>query len=141
MRGTRQAGFTLLEMIVVTTLIGILMAIAAPTLLNYPIRAKEAVLKTNLRAIRDSLEKFYGDKGRYPAALEDLVPHYLKQMPVDPFTKSSTSWVAVLEDEDEDEGERFGPSRSDDPESAPGIVDVRSAAKGKALDGSSYADW
>lgn len=133
----RDAGFTLLELIIVITVIGILAAIAVPNLLLIPRRAKEAVLRTNLREIRESLEKHYADQGRYPGSLEELVPNYLRRVPDDPFTKSNATWVPVFQEED---AEAVGPD-PDDPNAAPGILDVRSAAPGEASDGTSYADW
>jgi general secretion pathway protein G len=135
----RAAGFTLLELLIVMTIIGILATIAIPSLIQYPIRAKEAVLKTNLREIRSNLEKYYADKGRYPATLEELTPKYLKQVPIDPFTKKSTSWVPIYEDPDE-EGAGPVPGEGEN-ENAPGIVDVRSGAPGKSLDGDLYSSW
>ena len=93
-----QAGFTLLELLIVMTLIGILATIAIPSLIQYPIRAKEAVLKNNLKEIRDNLERFYADKGRYPATFEELSPKYLKVLPVDPFMKNNTCCGTVVSD-------------------------------------------
>jgi general secretion pathway protein G len=133
-------GFTLLELLIVMTLIGILATIAIPALVQYPIRAKEAVLKTNLKQLRDALEQHYADKGSYPATLEALVPKYLKRLPVDPFTKASTTWVPIFEEEDE-EAPGPAPGEGEETESGPGVIDVRSAAPGKSLDGEPYSTW
>lgn len=132
-------GFTLLELLIVMTVIGILATIAIPSLIQYPIRAKEAVLKTNLKELRGALEQHYADKGRYPAALDELLPKYLKRMPIDPFTKSTTTWVPILEEED-DEAPGPAPGEGGD-DNAPGIMDVRSGATGISLEGEPYSSW
>ena len=136
-RGER--GFTLLELIIVVTVIGILAAIAIPNLLLVPKRAKEAVLKTNLHMIREALEKHYADQGRYPASLDELVPKYLRIVPIDPFTKSSTTWVLVYEEELDDAD--FGFSVDEGGDSGPGVRDIHSGSTEKAVDGKPYADW
>ena len=136
-----EAGFTLLELLIVMTIIGILATIAIPSLIQYPIRAKEAVLKNNLKEIRDTLEKFYADKGHYPATLEELTPRYLKIIPIDPFMKNNTSWVAVFEEEGDEEKPGPAPGEGKEGESGPGIMDVHSAAPGKSIDGEPYASW
>jgi len=136
----RERGFTLLELIIVVTMIGILASIAVPALVQMPVRAKEAVLKTNLRAIREALEQHYGDVGRYPATLDALVPKYLRTIPIDPFTKSSTDWVLVYEDEDEEDG-FFEPPPPVEGEEGPGIRDVHSSSTATSLAGEPYAEW
>jgi general secretion pathway protein G len=137
----RQSGFTLLELLIVMTIIGILATIAIPSLIQYPIRAKEAVLKNNLKEIRDNLEKYYADKGRYPSKLEDLTPRYLKILPIDPFMKNNTSWVPVFEEEDEESPGPAPGEGKEEGEEGPGIMDVHSAAPGKSLERTAYSSW
>jgi general secretion pathway protein G len=134
----RQRGFTLLEMIIVVAMIGILASIAVPALMQMPRRAKESVLKTNLRAIREALEQHYADKGRYPASFDALVPKYLKTVPLDPFTKRP-DWTPVYEEESDEDF--FGPPPGEDEEAGPGIQDLHSSSTESALDGTPYADW
>jgi general secretion pathway protein G len=136
-RRRRQAGFTLLELIIVVTMIGILASIAVPALMQMPRRAKESVLKTNLRAIREAIEQHYGDRGRYPATLDALVPKYLKTVPLDPFTKAA-DWTPVYEAEPEDGTPLFAP---DEEEAGPGIQDIHSSSPDKGLDATPYATW
>ena len=136
-----EHGFTLLELIIVVTVIGILAAIAIPNLLLVPKRAKEAVLKTNLHLMREALEKHYADQGRYPASLDELVPKYLRVVPIDPFTKSSTTWIPVYQEEGEEGGFGGFETLPEDPLQGPGILDVRSGFDGVAIDGTKYGDW
>jgi len=136
-------GFTLLELLVVMTIIGILASIAVPALIQMPRRAKEAVLKTNLRSIREALEQYLGDKGQYPSDLSQLSPKYLKHIPWDPFTKSNEDWVPVYESEDGEGGDGGVPGPPPEPgqEGGPGIMDIHSASTEIAIDGTKYADW
>lgn len=88
-------GFTLIEMVVVMATIGLLLSLSLPKYLGTLERGKEQVLKQNLMQMRDALDKFYGDNGKYPDRLDDLVTRrYLRAIPVDPFTESPT-WVVV----------------------------------------------
>lgn len=134
-----QAGFTLLELIIVVAIIGILATIAMPRLLHTPERAREAVLKTNLRTFRSVLDEYYADKGHYPPSLEILVEEgYLRAMPVDPITRSTDTWVPEFEEPSLDEA----PAETDLPEGGePGIIDVRSGAEGMGSDGRPYSEW
>ena len=126
-----QAGFTLVELLVVIALISILAAMAVVQHRNSVQRTQEATLKTNLFRMRDAIDQYYADKGKYPASLDALVSdHYLRKVPEDPFTKSADTWQTV-------------PAESDpnNPSAEPGIYDVKSGAQGQALDGSNYSDW
>lgn len=121
-----KRGFTLIELLVVLTIIALLLTIAVPRYFGSVDRAKEAVLHENLATLRDSLDKFYADTGKYPAVLDDLVAQrYLRRIPVDPITDSASTWVAVP---------------PDDPKKG-GVYDVKSGAHGKARDGTSYGEW
>jgi prepilin-type N-terminal cleavage/methylation domain-containing protein len=135
----RQGGFTLIELMIVIAIIGILATIAMPALKDMPRRANEAVLKTNLRTIRDLIDQYYGDQGHYPESLEVLVEKgYARQVPYDPLTKSFESWKLVFEEPDL----LAEPAETDLPEGGePGIIDVRSGSPLISLDGTPYADW
>lgn len=123
LRGVK--GFTIIEIMIVLAIIGILLTIAQPSFQQYTIRAKEAVLKENLFTLRDVIDQHYGDKGRYPDALDDLVTNgYIRKIPEDPFTKSSEAWVTVPPDTGEG-----------------GIYDVHSGSDLIALDGTPYNEW
>jgi general secretion pathway protein G len=134
-----QGGFTLLELIVVIAIIGILAAIVIPRLKDAPRRAEEAVLKTNLRALRSTINQFYADKGHYPTSLDALVEdQYLRRIPVDPITNSNDTWQ--VEYEEFEPG--YEPAETDLPETGePGIIDVYSGSDRTSLDGEPYAEW
>lgn len=135
-REAGESGFTLLELLVVMTIIGILAAIAVPSLRDSPQRAREATLRADLFTFRSVIDQYKGDKGNYPADLETLVKDgYMRKIPLDPMTKAA-DWVLTMEEV---------PSEPDDPSITeppkPGIIDVHSASKLKALDGTVYSDW
>lgn len=121
----RIKGFTLVELMVVLTVIALLLSIVVPDYVGRVRRAEEAVLKENLLIMRDALDKHYADVGRYPAALDELVSkRYLRSIPDDPLTQSRT-WVVVPPTD---------PKRG-------GVYDVKSAAKGNGSNGTPYAAW
>ena len=136
-----EGGFTLLELIIVVTVIGILSAIALPNLLQSPTRANEAVLKTNLRTLRQVLDQHNGDKGFFPPTLEALVEEgYLRDIPLDPIT-GVAEWGIEYDDGGGAEDD-FIPAETDLPEGGePGIVDVHSLSEAVSLDGTPYAEW
>lgn len=128
-----KRGFTLVEILIVMTLIGILVAIAIPNFSKSTIRAREAVLKENLHQIRMAINNFYMDKKKYPTALEDLVVNkYLRTVPQDPILRKAEWELIHFETDDMEEL---------DPEALEGIIDVKSKATGTALDGSKYSEW
>jgi general secretion pathway protein G len=133
-----EQGFTLLELIIVVAIVGILATIAMPAMKDMPRRANEAVLKTNLHTLRDVIDQFYGDKGKYPTSLEQLVEAgYLRKIPMD-ITKRSDTWVPVYEEIDPD----APPPESDQNEDgSPGITDVHSGSPLTSLDGTPYNEW
>jgi len=139
-----EQGFTLLELIIVVAIIGILATIAMPALKDVPRRANEAVLKTNLHTLRDVIDQYYGDKGKYPTSLDELVEKgYLRKVPIDPITKRSDTWVFTYEDDapETDIGrevnvETLGPDGSE-----PGITDVHSGSPLNSLNGTPYSEW
>ena len=130
-RLAHSSGFTLVELLVVIAIISILAAMAVVQYRNSIQLTQEAVLKNNLVRMRDAIDQYYADKGKYPASLDALVSDkYLRMIPEDPFTKSSDSWQTVPAEPD--------PAN---PSAEPGIYDVKSSAQGQALDGSSFTDW
>ena len=124
-------GFTLVELLVVLSLISILAAMAVVQYRNSVRLGQEAVLKKDLFAMRDAIDQYYADKNKYPASLDALVSDgYLRRIPEDPMTGSADTWQTVPAEPD--------PSN---PAAEPGIYDVKSGAQGQGLDGSNYADW
>ncbi len=134
-----EQGFTLLELIIVITVIGVLATIALPNLLNTPRRADEAVLKTNLRTLREVIDQHNGDKGYFPPSLEALVEEgYLRDVPYDPIYEAA-EWGIEYEEVGLEE---FEPAETDLPEGGePGIIDVYSLAPEESLDGGPYSEW
>ena len=126
MRKPHHGGFTLIELLVVMAIIGTLLTIAAPRYFHSLDKSREAVLHQNLELTRQALDKYFGDNGRYPDALEDLVTRkYLRSLPYDPVAESNSAWVIVAPDNIEKGA----------------VFDIKSGATGNALDGSEYRDW
>lgn len=122
----QKSGFTLIELLVVMAIIATLLTLAAPRYFASLEKSREAVLHANLTLMRQTLDKYYGDKGKYPDALDELVvSKYLRSVPTDPITESNTTWIVVPPEQPE-----MG-----------GVYDVKSGAPGNARDGSAYLDW
>ena len=122
----KPRGFTLIEMLVVMVVIALLLTIAVPRYWRTLERSKEAVLKQDLSALRDSIDKFYGDTGKFPESLAALVDkRYLRSIPVDPIAKSAERWVVVQAEDPDDNG----------------VKDVHSGAEGSGQNGVPYAAW
>ena len=124
-------GFTLIELLIVVSLIMILASIGLAGYRNSVTSAKEAVLKEDLFRMRDAIDQYYADKSEYPAGLDDLVSsRYLREIPVDPFTRSRDTWQTILAEPD-----------PNNPTATIGIYDVKSGSEETALDGTKYAEW
>jgi general secretion pathway protein G len=131
LKSRRQGGFTLIEMIIVVTIIAILAAIAAPIYKNHVLKARETVLKQDLQAMRDAISQFSQDKNRAPQDLNDLVSAgYLHGIPKDPFTDSNTTWQTVQEEVMETLDQ-----------TQPGITDVHSGSDKVSSEGTAYNTW
>jgi general secretion pathway protein G len=119
-------GFTLVELLVVLSIIALLLTLALPRYFTSLERAKEATLKHDLNTVRDGLDKYFSDNGKYPSSIDDLVEHkYLNKYPLDPITDSTNTWV-IIPPEPPYEGE---------------VYDIQSGASGTAIDGSKYSEW
>ncbi len=119
-------GFTIIELLTVIAVIGILASIAAPSFQRSIIRAKEASLRNSLFVIRDVIDQYYADQGEYPSTLESLIDKkYIRNVPVDPFTKSKETWILI----------------SPEGEDVTGIYDVHSGSDRISLYGTPYNEW
>lgn len=121
-----NTGFTLIELLVVMAIIATLLTLAAPRYFGSVDKSKESVLRENLASLRDVVDKYYADNGKYPPSLEELVQRrYLRKIPIDPMTESDNTWVIVPPD-DAQKG---------------AVFDVRSGSQRAARDGTAYRDW
>ncbi|MES2298408.1 MAG: type II secretion system protein [Pseudomonadota bacterium] len=116
-------GFTLIELLIVMAIIGLLLTIAVPRYFGSLDKSKEVALRENLQVLRTGIDRYYADKGAYPATLSDLVANkYFRTVPIDPVTESNSTWqLSASPDTDK-----------------PGVADVHSGAKGKTRDGVPY---
>jgi general secretion pathway protein G len=123
-RGRKSRGFTLVELLVVLSIIALLLSLAAPRYFQHIDHAKEAVLRENLASVRDALDQYHADKGTWPDTLDTLAQeHYLRAVPIDPLTGRADTWL------------------TEPGEEGTGVRDVKSGAPGEAADGRPYADW
>ena len=119
-------GFTLIELLVVLAIVSTLLTLAVPRYFSSLQKSKEVVMRENLWIMRDALDKYFGDVGRYPDQLQDLATKkYLRAVPIDPLTETSTTWRVIP---------------PDDPEKG-GVYDVKSGAEGTATGGMAYSEW
>lgn len=122
----RARGFTLIELLVVMTVVALLVSLAVPRYIGGVEKAREAALRQTLAVTRDALDKFYGDNGKFPDALDALVSkRYLRSLPVDPITESSATWTFVAPED---------PTKG-------GINDIHSGAEGVGRDGKAFREW
>lgn len=131
MRSTRR-GFTLLELMIVLTIIAILVGISIPIYKAVVLRSREATLKMNLHSMREVIDQYTADKKKAPQALQDLVDagYFRKELPWDPMTDSSTSWVPD-----------FSSAVSTPDQTETGIVDVHSGSNLTSTEGTLYSTW
>ena len=121
------AGFTLIEILVVLSIIATLLTLVAPRYFQTLDRSRETVLRHDLNVMRDAIDKYYSDTGVYPDTLENLVERrYLREVPTDPITGSWETWLLIP------------PA---DPQAGGNVYDIRSGSPDVAEDGSYYADW
>ncbi len=131
MRRREASGFTLIELLVVIAIIGILAGVAAGRFTHHIQKSKEAVMRENLYIMRQAINNYFADKGKWPSDLQTLVEdRYITKVPVDPITQSAETWVTEASAADEG-----------DISTEPGIIDVKSGAEGAGLDGTSYSEW
>lgn len=133
MAGTHrsQSGFTLIEILIVLTLIVVLASMGMVQYSNSVQRSREAVLKEDLFRLREAIDRSYADKNAYPSGLQDLVTGgYIREIPEDPMTRSRDTWQTTPAEPD-----------PNNVSAQPGIYDVKSGSELTSLDGTKYAEW
>ena len=131
LRRYSRRGFTLVELLIVMTILSILISMAVPIYQRSIQRAKESVLKQNLFTLRTVIDEYTYDKQRAPQSLQDLVEYgYLREIPVDPIVGTRTDWIIVMED-----------AVASVDQTSPGIFDVKSSSSDMSLEGTPYNEW
>ena len=139
----RLRGFTVIEMLVVLAIMALLLSFVAPTLMGRVRGAQETTLRHNLATVREAIDNFHADRGRYPETLQELVAlGYLNHLPEDPLTQSTTSWVLVPAGTVPPliSGGSTAGNAETHPSNA-GFADIHSGASGSARNGDTYASW
>lgn len=130
-RRADQRGFTMVELLIVISMIVILASMGLAQYRNSVIRAQEATLKEDLFRMREAIDQYYADRNKYPSALDDLVSEgYLRTIPTDPFTNSKDTWQAINAE-----------ANVNDTTAQPGIYDVKSGSEETSLEGTKYSEW
>ena len=128
---SREAGFTLIELMIVMLIVAILASVAIPYYLSTVKAAREAVLKEDLHVLRNAIDAYTADKEKAPQSLDDLIQAgYLKKIPVDPMTHSDSTWETATDD-----------SLQSVEQTEPGINDIHSGSQDTGSDGQPYASW
>ncbi len=131
MRSGNKRGYTLVEIVIVLTIISIMVSIAVPMYQKAIVRTRETVLRNNLFSIRTVIDEYTYDKQKAPQALQDLVTDgYLRQIPEDPITGSNNTWKLIMED-----------ALTSVSQTEPGLFDVRSDSDKTSLEGTPYSEW
>ncbi|AXS80139.1 type II secretion system protein [Dechloromonas sp. HYN0024] len=123
----KKNGFTLIELMVVMAIIATLLAISSPKYFQHLHRAQESALHETLFVVRDAIDKFHSDQGRYPDSLDELVERrYLRSLPIDPVTDSTSTWEIVPPPSSKTKGS---------------VYDLHSGAPGESRSGTPFAEW